>query len=297
MRLFAIDLDGTLLHSTHMISERNVTAVKRCQENGDIVVIATGRAAFGVAHLLRLHRLDCPIIGSNGAEIRAECEGITIRKNTYVPSDESEAILNCLLKKNVYLQIYLEDEILLTFDATDRLMKQINDEQRINPSFQADEFLQSVQPQLKQYGVREVTGFLNVDFAKVMKYMVVSPNATVLKQIQNDLSSQNCTVTSSGPFNLEVTANGRDKGMALQQFDERLGISLTATIAIGNHHNDLPMFRVAGTSIAMGNAEDIVKRLATYKTGHHDEDGVAMALEMFCSIPFDLVGGQDGKYY
>jgi len=93
-------------------------------------------------------------------------------------------------------------------------MKQINDEQRINPSFQADEFLQSVQPQLKQYGVREVTGFLNVDFAKVMKYMVVSPNATVLKQIQNDLSSQNCTVTSSGPFNLEVTANGRDKGIA-----------------------------------------------------------------------------------
>lgn len=28
MRLFAIDLDGTLLDSTHMISDRNVTAVK-----------------------------------------------------------------------------------------------------------------------------------------------------------------------------------------------------------------------------------------------------------------------------
>lgn len=44
MRVFAIDLDGTLLHSTHRISERNVTAVKDCQKNGDIVVIATGRA-------------------------------------------------------------------------------------------------------------------------------------------------------------------------------------------------------------------------------------------------------------
>ncbi|WP_051525149.1 Cof-type HAD-IIB family hydrolase [Exiguobacterium artemiae] len=297
MRLFAIDLDGTLLHSTHMISERNVTAVKRCQENGDIVVIATGRAAFDAAYLLRLHRLDCPIIGSNGAEIRAECEGITIRKNTYVPSDESEAILNCLLKQDVYLQIYLEDEILLTFDATDRLMKQIKKEQRTNPLFQADEFLKSVQPQLTQYGVREVTDFSDVDLAKVMKFMIVSPKAVVLKRIENDLSSRNCTVTSSGPFNLEVTASGSDKGMALQQFAERLGISLTATVAIGDHHNDLPMFRVATTSIAMGNAEDAVKRQATDETGHHDDDGVAMALETFCSIQVRHKGVQDGKYY
>lgn len=297
MRLFAIDLDGTLLDSTHMISDRNVTAVKDCQKNGDIVVITTGRAAFDAAHLLRIHQLDCPIIGSNGAELRIEHEGITIRKNVYVPSDESEAILNCLLKNNVYLQIYLEDEILLTFDATDRLMKQIHDEQRINPSFQADEFLRSVQPQLTQYGVREVTDFLNVDFAKVLKYMIVSPNATVLKQIQNDLSSKNCTVTSSGPFNLEITANGSDKGMALQQFADWMGIPLTATTAIGDHHNDLPMFQVSGKSIAMGNADDTVKRLATDETGHHDEDGVAMALETFCSIPVESGGGQDGKYY
>jgi len=297
MRLFAIDLDGTLLDSTHMISDRNVKAIEDCQKNGDIVVITTGRSAFDAAHLLRIHQLDCPIIGSNGAELRIECEGITIRKNVYVPSDESEAILNCLLKQNVYLQIYLEDEILMTFDATDQLMKQIKEEQRTNPSFQADKFLKSVQPQLTQYCVREVTDFSDVDLAKVIKYMIVSPKAAVLKQIQNDQSSRNCTVTSSGPFNLEVTANGSDKGMALQQFADWMGIPLTATIAIGDHHNDLPMFRVAGKSIAMGNADDTVKRLAKDETGHHDEDGVAMALEMFCSIPFDLGGGQDGKYY
>ncbi|WP_214721336.1 Cof-type HAD-IIB family hydrolase [Exiguobacterium sp. s192] len=297
MRLFAIDLDGTLLHSTHIISERNVTAIKRCQKNGDIVVIATGRAAFDVAHLLRLHQLDCPIIGSNGAEIRAEYEGEPIRKNAYVPSDESKAILNCLLKQDVYLHIYLEDEILMTYDATDQLMKQIKEEQRINPSFQADEFLKSVQPQLTQYGVREVTNLSDVDLAKVMKFMVVSPKAIVLKRIENDLSSRNCTVTSSSPFNIEVTTNGSDKGMALQQFAERLGIPLTETVAIGDHHNDLPMFRVAGKSIAMGNAEDAVKRQATDKTGHHDDDGVAMALETFCSIQVGQKGVQDGKYY
>ncbi|MCT4792633.1 MULTISPECIES: HAD-IIB family hydrolase [Exiguobacterium] len=105
MRVFAIDLDGTLLHSTHRISERNVTAVKDCQKNGDIVVIATGRAAFDAAYLLRLHQLNCPIIGSNGAELRAEHEGTAIRENTYVPPRESEAILDSLLKQNLYQKL------------------------------------------------------------------------------------------------------------------------------------------------------------------------------------------------
>ncbi|OIN66371.1 hypothetical protein BLD48_11270 [Exiguobacterium sp. KRL4] len=297
MHLLAIDLDGTLLDSNHVISERNVSAVKRCQKNGDIVVIVTGRAAFDAAHLLRLHQLDCPIIGSNGAELRAECEGTPIRKNAYVPSNESEAILNCLLKQNVYLHIYLEDEILMTFDATDQLKKQIKEERRSNPSFQAELFLASVHPQLTQYGVREVTDFSDVDLAKVMKFMIVSPTTAVLERIENDVSSRNCTVTSSGLFNLEVTAIGSDKGMALQQFAERLRIPLSATIAIGDNHNDLPMFRVAGKSIAMGSAEAAVKRQATEETGHHDDDGVAMALETFCSIQVGHKGVQDGKYY
>jgi hydroxymethylpyrimidine pyrophosphatase-like HAD family hydrolase len=40
------------------------------------------------------------------------------------------------------------------------------------------------------------------------------------------------------------------------------------------------MFRVSGTSFAMGNATDDVKRQATHVTSSNEEDGFAKAMEM-----------------
>jgi hydroxymethylpyrimidine pyrophosphatase-like HAD family hydrolase len=44
--------------------------------------------------------------------------------------------------------------------------------------------------------------------------------------------------------------------------------------------NDLAMFRVSGTSIAMGNATDNVKDQATHVTASNEQDGFAEAMEM-----------------
>jgi hydroxymethylpyrimidine pyrophosphatase-like HAD family hydrolase len=44
--------------------------------------------------------------------------------------------------------------------------------------------------------------------------------------------------------------------------------------------NDLAMFRVSGTSIAMGNATDSVKEQATNVTATNEQDGFAEAMEM-----------------
>ena len=46
----------------------------------------------------------------------------------------------------------------------------------------------------------------------------------------------------------------------------RLDISTDVVATIGDMQNDLPMFRNSGISIAMGNATDDVKRLATHVT-------------------------------
>ena len=43
--------------------------------------------------------------------------------------------------------------------------------------------------------------------------------------------------------------------------------------------NDVPMFRQAGFSIAMGNASDAVKGAASASTLANDEDGFAAAVE------------------
>jgi len=44
--------------------------------------------------------------------------------------------------------------------------------------------------------------------------------------------------------------------------------------------NDLAMFRTSGLSIAMGNATDEVKKLATHITTSNEEEGFAGAIEI-----------------
>jgi hydroxymethylpyrimidine pyrophosphatase-like HAD family hydrolase len=44
--------------------------------------------------------------------------------------------------------------------------------------------------------------------------------------------------------------------------------------------NDLAMFRVSGMSIAMGNAPDDVKKMATHVTASNEDEGFAKAISM-----------------
>lgn len=50
-------------------------------------------------------------------------------------------------------------------------------------------------------------------------------------------------------------------------------------IAIGDGYNDLSMIKFAGIGIAMGNAQEPVKKAADYITLTNDEDGVAEVIE------------------
>jgi 5-amino-6-(5-phospho-D-ribitylamino)uracil phosphatase len=51
------------------------------------------------------------------------------------------------------------------------------------------------------------------------------------------------------------------------------------TVAMGDSHNDLSMFAVAGYRVAMGNAAPKVKENSDFITATNDEDGVALVLE------------------
>ena len=58
-----------------------------------------------------------------------------------------------------------------------------------------------------------------------------------------------------------------------------MGISTRDVVAFGDAEADIEMFRVAGASVAMGQASDHVKSMATAVTLVNDDDGVAVAVE------------------
>lgn len=69
--------------------------------------------------------------------------------------------------------------------------------------------------------------------------------------------------------------SGKDVGVLATL--EHLGLSPEEAIAFGNSGNDVPMLRVCGTSVAMGNGTPEAKAATTYVADTADDDGLYKA--------------------
>ena len=62
---------------------------------------------------------------------------------------------------------------------------------------------------------------------------------------------------------------------------QMLGIPVEQIATIGDMPNDTAMFAKSGTSIAMGQSSDEVKKAATYVTTSSEEEGFANAIDRY----------------
>ena len=67
----------------------------------------------------------------------------------------------------------------------------------------------------------------------------------------------------------------------IKRYLEMTGIKREEIIAFGDAENDLEMIRFAGIGVAMGNAEEEVKKAADFVTADIDDDGIEKALKHF----------------
>ncbi len=84
---------------------------------------------------------------------------------------------------------------------------------------------------------------------------------------------------SDSQYAYHINSPGIDKGTGFTKIMEKLSISRDDVIAIGDSATDVPLFKVAKTSIALGNASDQVKSEATMVMSAKAGDGVLEALD------------------
>ncbi len=92
----------------------------------------------------------------------------------------------------------------------------------------------------------------------------------------------NIIVTDSGRL-VQVMSSQVGKEIAVSAIAKNLGIKMDDVMCFGDDYNDLELFKAAGYSVAMGNAEADLKEEATEVTLTNDEDGVAVVLERILS--------------
>ncbi len=84
---------------------------------------------------------------------------------------------------------------------------------------------------------------------------------------------------SDSQYAFHINSSGIDKGSGFSKIMKKLSILRDDVIAIGDSATDIPLFKVAKTSIALGNASDHVKSEATMVVSAKAGDGVLEALD------------------
>ncbi|WP_408008142.1 Cof-type HAD-IIB family hydrolase [Pseudalkalibacillus sp. A8] len=279
MKLIAIDLDGTLLSKDGSISQENKNAIHEVQKKGDIIVISSGRSFHDTKYILQKAGIACPFITGNGA-ISFHTERFI--QNLSLPVSVISEMIAILEERNVYYEIYTKNGILIQKKGRDLLNKEIEMMQEQSACFPVKWAKSEVDIQYNQHGLIYVDQYQDMEFSQleVYKLFVLSFDKSKLIELRELLTGRdNISITTSGIAKLEIGHPKTSKGKALAFMADYLGIPLEKTVTIGDNLNDLPMFDIAGMSIAMGNAAEEVKKQSTYITTHHNENGVAHALQ------------------
>lgn len=285
-KLIILDVDGTLLNSKRELTKRTVQTLRRVQQMGVRVALASGRPTYGIlpiARELELGIYEGYIISYNGAQVMSAKDGQILFERRIdpqtVPYLEKKAA-----KMKMTMAYYDGNEVV----STDIENPHVRDEAEMNGMT------------LRQ----EDNISLNMDDwpAEIMLVSDDEEALTSLEQhMQRHLSGVMDTIHSN-PYYLEIVGYQVGKSHAMSALIQKMGIQMSEVLAIGDGEADINMLQMAGTGVAMANATDAVRRCADFTTLSNDEDGAALAIEKaimqevrVAEVPIDAMNAQSGS--
>lgn len=263
------DLDETLLNDQHEICQRNVSAIQKAvHDYGIKFVPATGRGYMSITNVLTsLNLLDKEkeyVLSFNGGAL-TENKGHRLLDFQGLDFNKVNEIFQFGRQKDVCMQIYTLENLYvyhLNENEKERLTGQKASYQVIQ---EEDVYL------LKDMPIAKII-YQNVD----MDYL------RALEPLMKDIVEGCCSLTYSSQRYMEFNKKGVDKGLGMKRLTEKLDIDIAETIAIGDNHNDIAMLKMAGLSVASGNAVAEVKAMCDYVCeSDHNQGCVAEVIEKF----------------
>ncbi|HZE54512.1 MAG TPA: Cof-type HAD-IIB family hydrolase [Bradyrhizobium sp.] len=257
--LVVSDVDGTLLTKDKTLTDGARRAVQKLHEAGIGFTITSSRPTIGMRFLIEPLQITLPLGAFNGSCI-VDPQLKPIEQHL-IPVPAAQRALDVLNEFGADIWLFTSD-LWLTRNGNGEYVPHEKRAIRADPTI--------------------VTDFAPY-LGSACKIVGASADAAMLQRcelaMQQALGAQ-ATAVRSQSYYLDVTPPGCDKGTFVQAVARRLSISLEAVATIGDMQNDLPMFRESGISVAMGNATDDVKKVATHATASNEDEGFAEAIEI-----------------
>lgn len=256
IRLVVSDVDGTLVDKQKRLAAATIEAVAKLRAAGIGFTIISARPRSGMMPIADTLAIDAPMGAFNGGTIFKR-DG-TVLCQHFIDRDVVQGVL--ALAEGVAVDTWVF--------AGDRWYASIDQGVHVE-----HERVASDQSPI-------VTGDFTPFHAIAEKITFVSDEPRVLAALHEQAQpfGGRATIMQSQTYYLDVTALAANKGDGIALLAEAMNTPLSATCAIGDQANDVPMFARAGLSIAMGQGPAEVRAKANRVTAGNDADGVAKAI-------------------
>jgi Cof subfamily protein (haloacid dehalogenase superfamily) len=267
VRLFALDVDNTLLYSDKSVSFRVRNALRKAGSQGIIVVLASSRPPAALKRFSALlgERDGC-FIANSGTIVLEGRTGEILYERKILPA-AALPVFDLADAEGFAVQIHEGDTIYIS---------------RANEFTGYGEKYGEKLTSVRQV-VLEAANFREMIAAGCHKMlipgdpMILEPLALLLKTLSEEVA-----IHSPRPYLLEVLPSGIDKSSALVLAAKKYSVLREEVLVMGNSPDDAAMFRWAGYSATTNNAESQLKEIASYITETANaEDCVAEVIEHF----------------
>lgn len=271
-QLIALDLDGTLTNDEKRITLHTKQVLHKAAEKGAAIALVSGRPTIGIRRLARELELD--------------------RIGGYILAYNGGQIIDCRTGDDIFLARFPRDCIAeaIGFSRRTGIAMVAYDENGIVTEGPVDSYVrhEAYNNGIPIKQVENLADYLSYPFVKLL--LCGDPKKiAALEPVMAEHFRGRLDIYQAESVFLEVMPLGITKSTGLGILLRHLGVDREHLMACGDANNDLPMLKLAGLSVAMGNAYENVKQIADFITKSNNEDGVAYAIERFVLAPSDGV--------
>ena len=270
IRLLAVDIDGTLLNPQFQISEADLAALRRANEEGVEVVVVTGRRHTFALPIVQQLGFDGWVISSNGAVTRS-LSGHTFHRDL-LPAATCRKL--CMAMQE------FRGNTVLTFDIEGKGAIVLEHMRDLNGSIQRWleknlEYIDFVVPLENSLTTDPVQAM----FCGRIERMHQALGILAASGLEKDITVLRTEYPVRDLSIVDVLNQGCSKGHALERWANYRGIPREQVMAIGDNYNDIEMLAFAGLPFIMGNASEELRGRGWAVTLPNDQNGLAAAIE------------------
>lgn len=257
-KILFFDIDGTIIcKNGEYIPESTIVALKKAQENGNIIIVNTGRTRSFIDKKIEDIGFDGYICGCG----------------TYIELD-NQILYSKTIDKERYSDIITftrENQIEAIFEGTKAIFMDF-ESQNENTQYRIKKFM-DLGINIKPYDSEDLC------FDKFFATLEDRNNLDYIRKYLESRESLICTEISQN--NIEVVPQGHSKASGMEVLLNHYNIGKENSFAFGDSYNDLDMFKYCPNSILMANGNKELTNMVNFVTREVENDGIEYALKHF----------------